>query len=100
MSEPVRLRILVMLTSGELCVCDIQRVLCLPQSTVSRHMSRLKLLGLVEDRRAGKWVHYRLVAGDSSLAAGIGEILRGLAETEAYAEDMKVLAEYLKGKVC
>ena len=66
LSDKTRLRIVVLLTLGELCVCDITDILKLPQSTVSRHMSRLKLTGLVTDRRKEKWVFYKVndIQGD------------------------------------
>ncbi len=50
LSEVSRLRILGLLQHGELCVCDLMAVLDLPQSTVSRHLARLKECGLVRGR--------------------------------------------------
>jgi len=58
--DPNRARILKMLESGELCVCQIVAALDLSQSTVSKHLSILYLAGLVEERKEGRWVHYRL----------------------------------------
>ena len=55
-----RLMILDSLAEGETCVCDIVRVLGCDQSTVSKHLSLLKNAGLVEERRAGTRVYYRL----------------------------------------
>ena len=56
-----RLRILNLLVAkGELCVCDIQRVLDAPQARVSRHLAYLKNSGWVLDRREGLWMMYRL----------------------------------------
>ncbi|MFA5516787.1 MAG: metalloregulator ArsR/SmtB family transcription factor, partial [Desulfuromonadales bacterium] len=54
-SDETRLRILAILTRGELCVCDLMAILDLPQSTVSRHLATLRHAGLVEDRRQGLW---------------------------------------------
>ena len=93
-SEPVRLRILVMLTRGELCVCDLQEVLGLPQSTVSRHLSRLKLLGLAADRRAGRWVYYRLARMESAVGMAVTELLPRLVTQEPYRGDGRRLEEY------
>ena len=53
LSDETRLRILSLLTEGELCVCDLMEVLQLPQSTVSRHLAYLRNTGLVADRRQG-----------------------------------------------
>lgn len=55
-----RVRILKMLEDGELCVCQITAVLDLAPATVSKHLSVLKLAGLIFQRKVGRWVHYRL----------------------------------------
>lgn len=47
----------------ELCACEIQAATGLTHATVSHHMSVLEAAGLVEARREGKWMFYRLVAG-------------------------------------
>ncbi len=62
-ADPSRLRILKLLESGELCVCQITAVLGLAPATVSKHLSLLRQAGLVAQRKAGRWVHYRLAAG-------------------------------------
>jgi ArsR family transcriptional regulator, arsenate/arsenite/antimonite-responsive transcriptional repressor len=65
LSEEVRLRLLLLLTDGELCVCDLIGALDLPQSTISRHLAYLKNSGWVDCRRQGVWMHYRLAAAMS-----------------------------------
>ena len=60
MAHPARLRMLAMLASGELCVCQITAVLELAASTVSGHLADLRAAGLVTEQRQGKWVRYRL----------------------------------------
>jgi ArsR family transcriptional regulator len=59
-SEPIRLRILALLSHGELCVCQLHGVLDAPQPTVSRHLAILRQARLVRTRRDGSWVHYSL----------------------------------------
>lgn len=59
-ADPTRLRILNLLLSGELCVCDIVSALRIPQPTASRHLAYLRKAGLVLARREGLWIHYRL----------------------------------------
>ena len=56
-----RLSIMNLLLTGELCGCDIQYVIGVTQSNVSRHLTYLKRSGLVADRRAGYRVYYRLM---------------------------------------
>jgi DNA-binding transcriptional ArsR family regulator len=46
---------------GELCVCELQKLVGADMSTVSRHLGILKRAGLVTDRRQGTWIHYSLV---------------------------------------
>jgi ArsR family transcriptional regulator len=60
LGDATRLRILGLLLTGEVCVCDIHESLNLPQPKVSRHLAYLRKAGLVETRREGLWVHYRL----------------------------------------
>jgi ArsR family transcriptional regulator, arsenate/arsenite/antimonite-responsive transcriptional repressor len=61
-SDPTRLRILNLLQGGELCVCYIVGALRLPQPKVSRHLAYLRKAGLVDSRREGLWMHYRLAS--------------------------------------
>jgi ArsR family transcriptional regulator len=65
-SDRTRLRILNLLLSGELCVCDIVNTLKVPQPTASRHLAYLRRAGLVEARRDGLWMHYKLAAPQSA----------------------------------
>jgi ArsR family transcriptional regulator len=62
LADPTRIRILGLLTAGEVCVCHLHESLKLPQSLVSRHLAYLRRAGLVETRKEGLWVHYRLSA--------------------------------------
>lgn len=62
LADETRLRILGLLLTGEVCVCDIHETLKIPQSKASRHLAYLRRTGLVETRREGLWVHYRLGA--------------------------------------
>jgi ArsR family transcriptional regulator len=99
LSDETRLRILALLTAGELCVCDLMAVLELPQSTVSRHLAYLRNTGLVEDRRQGVWMYYRLAAPATELR-DLAEWLPGrLAELERGRRDQALLKEYLACKL-
>ena len=60
-ADRTRLRILSLLTKREeICVCDLMRVLKLPQAKVSRHLAYLRSAGLVVGRKQQQWMHYRL----------------------------------------
>src|ERR1041384_1439247 len=60
LADATRLRILGLLLTGEVCVCDIHQSLKIPQSKASRHLAYLRRSGLVDTRRDGLWIHYRL----------------------------------------
>jgi ArsR family transcriptional regulator len=59
-ADPTRLRLLRLLHRQELCVCELMEALHLPQYQVSRHLRELRLAGLVEATRSGRWMHYRI----------------------------------------
>jgi len=59
--EPQRIKIIRLLRSGELCVCEIERSLGIPQNLVSHHLRVLREAGLVTARKEGQFVHYSRV---------------------------------------
>jgi DNA-binding transcriptional ArsR family regulator len=63
-ANPTRSRILKLLEAGEMCVCDIINVIGLKQSTISKQLNILKMAGLVDDRRDGTWIYYKLAEKD------------------------------------
>jgi len=78
LSDWTRLRILAALSVRPLCVCEITKLLDAEQPSVSRHLGILRTAGLVEDRRDGRWVSYRLSEGPERRAArGLLADLRG-----------------------
>jgi ArsR family transcriptional regulator len=60
LSDPTRLGIVMRLTGGERCVCELTDALDAAQSRLSFHLRVLKDAGLISDRRDGRWVHYSL----------------------------------------
>jgi DNA-binding transcriptional ArsR family regulator len=60
LSDPIRLRILGLLSSREMCVCEVMVALGLTQPTASHHLRILENVALVKDRKEGKWVFYSL----------------------------------------
>src|SRR5512134_4171651 len=69
-SDPTRVRILKILESGEICVCQIIAVIALGQSTISKHLFLLRAAGLIKDRRDRKWIHYSLDGKSGNPYAG------------------------------
>jgi ArsR family transcriptional regulator, arsenate/arsenite/antimonite-responsive transcriptional repressor len=76
LADTTRLRILGLLLTGEVCVCDIHETLKIPQSKTSRHLAYLRKSGLVETRREGLWVHYRLGRFADPVLAAIADAVR------------------------
>jgi ArsR family transcriptional regulator len=76
LADATRLRILGLLLTGEVCVCDIHESLKIPQPKASRHLAYLRRAGLVETRREGLWVHYRLGALADPVLAAIADAVR------------------------
>ena len=60
LSDETRLAVVEMLQDGERCVCELQDELDAAQSRLSFHLKVLKDVGLVNDRKEGRWVHYSL----------------------------------------
>lgn len=61
LSDETRLRIMVLLSEREICVCQLMWALDLSQAKISRHLTVLRNAGLVNDRREGLWIFYSLV---------------------------------------
>ncbi|MBU0543762.1 MAG: metalloregulator ArsR/SmtB family transcription factor [Proteobacteria bacterium] len=60
LSDPTRLKIVIALSTCELCVCDIAAVCNISESAVSHHLKTLRMLKIVQFRKEGKIVYYRL----------------------------------------
>lgn len=94
LSDLNRLRILMSLRSGQLCVCQIIALVGLAPSTVSKHLSILHQADLVETEKQGKWIHYRLsTAVDKRLMKWLEA---ALANDEKILSDAKLLKRILK----
>lgn len=81
-----RMRIVLALAGGELCVCQLQELLALAPSTTSKHLSILTNAGLLEMRKEGRWAYYRLTA----LSTAPPPVADALRWAEAYGSREKV----------
>ena len=97
LSDENRVRILMALSSGELCVCQIIELLSLAPSTVSKHMSILKQARLIEGEKNGKWVYYRLGEDGPLIAAeAIDWAKKHLVAEKTIKRDAKNLRAIIK----
>src|SRR6478735_7445262 len=76
LADATRLRILGLLLTGEVCVCDIHESLKVPQPKASRHLAYLRRAGLVETRKEGLWVYYRLGTFADPVLGAIDDAVR------------------------
>jgi ArsR family transcriptional regulator len=95
LADPSRTRIVLLLEQEELSVAELQEILGMGQSTLSTHLAQLKQAGIVEDRRTGKNILYRLKSrggGERKLFEQLMEVLRQASEQVPEADqDMEAL---------
>jgi ArsR family transcriptional regulator len=73
LGDKTRLRLLNLIGEQEICVCYFVEILGQPQPKISRHLAYLRSAGIVEARREGKWMHYRIVMPSN---VGAAQVLR------------------------
>ncbi|MBN1448206.1 MAG: helix-turn-helix transcriptional regulator [Bacteroidetes bacterium] len=95
-----RLRIInLLLQREELCVCDIERVLDIPQTRVSRHLAILRNAGLVSARREGRWMHYRLIDEPPLHFELLSSLQTAFASVDQFMRDAEAL-EHAQSIAC
>jgi ArsR family transcriptional regulator len=101
LADETRVRIVALLSSGELCVCHIQHALELPQPNVSRQLGILRAAGLVEARRDGTWVHYRLLPQENpDCERQLRALTQGFAKDAMLRRDVERLQKTLGPGPC
>ena len=98
LSDEKRVRVLMVLGSGELCVCQITELFGLAPSTISKHLSILYQAGLVESRKEGRWIYYQLPGKGAPIAvrATLAWIRKSLAGNPNVAADTQKLKRILR----
>jgi ArsR family transcriptional regulator len=94
LSDQTRLRLAVLLAlEGEVCVCKLAEALDAPEAKISRHLGVMRLHGMVEARREGTWMHYRLAPARNRLEECLWECFRDcLADHPAVESDLARLS--------
>lgn len=105
LADESRLRMLMALAGGELCVCQFAELTGLAMSTVSKHLSVLYQAGLVNARKEGRWMYYSLPEKGTPAAAreAVAWVRRSLDGNERVAGDAKQLQKVLAmdlGELC
>jgi len=91
LSDENRVRALMALSGGELCVCQLIELLGLAPSTVSKHMAVLHQAGLVETRKDGRWIYYSLArqGQEPCVRTALDMTLGCLAKDRRIGQDVK-----------
>jgi ArsR family transcriptional regulator len=96
LADPTRLRLLNLMDGREVCVCYFVEILKQGQPKISRHLAYLRRAGIVEARREGKWMHYRIERPDDAGGASILDVsLSSLKASKEMQSDLERL-----GRVC
>ena len=102
LSDSNRLRILKMLQSKPLCVCEMREVLDLATSTVSKHLSILRDSGFIIEEKDGKWVNYKInpSPSDNRISSIISTLDFWIADQKLIMSDMVKVKKVDRHKVC
>lgn len=98
LADENRIRALLALGKGELCVCQITELFGLAPSTISKHLSVLYQAGLVESRKDGRWIYYKLPGNDAPavVTGAIAWVQKSLDGNPRVADDKQTLKRILK----
>jgi ArsR family transcriptional regulator len=101
LGDETRVRIVSLLAHGELCVCHIEGALDVPQPTVSRQLAVLRAAGVVETRREGTWVHYRLAEQtDETCRELLDQLARSFGKRDVVRRDLQRLVKAKGPNAC
>ena len=101
LADDTRLRMVALLSRGELCVCHIASALDVSQPSASQHLTVLRHAGVVDCRRQGSWIYYRMCDEQDPVRARIlRAILDGFANLDAAVGDQRRLTARKDGVSC
>ncbi len=93
LADPTRLRLLNLMNGREVCVCYFVEILKQSQPKISRHLAYLRKAGIVNARRDGKWMHYRLKKLEASREKILSETLHHLGKEPQIKKDWQRLKQ-------
>ncbi len=96
-SHPLRLRVLALLGSGELCVCQVAEVLQVPQSSASEALRELRRGGFIAERKEGRWVFVSIVPEADALPLLKGILAEAMSLAEVHQDRARVAAVKVMG---
>ncbi len=99
LADETRLRIINLLKENEMCVCELEVILDMSQSNVSRHLGRLRAEKIISFERRGQWIHYRIdpdfIKENQLLYQHLKDKMKNLA---LFDKDLKRLEQYKRSK--
>jgi len=93
LSDETRLRIIILLSQQELCVCELSGILNVPQPKVSKNLSKLRDMNLVIGRRNEKFVYYTLKSDNVILTNTVKNIMANLVDCPQLTLDKNRLVD-------
>ncbi len=101
LSDKNRIRIVQLLRKQKLCVCELAFVLGIKQPSVSRHLKKLKSVGLIKEEQDSFWTNYVLhTKGNEQWTSFLGHLTLWLKEDKQVKEDLKKLLKADRTKLC
>jgi ArsR family transcriptional regulator, arsenate/arsenite/antimonite-responsive transcriptional repressor len=101
LGDETRLRIVALLSHGELCVCHLEESLRVSQPKVSRHLAILRAAGVVDSRRDGSWVYYRLAQQpEAECEQQLRSLVRTFAKRAVLRGDLERLVKVRGPEAC
>ena len=95
LGDETRLRIVALLSHGELCVCHIEKALDLSQPNVSRQLGILRAAGIVDTRREGSWMYYSIAPQEHEAVKTMLDQL-----VEVFGAERAIKADHAKLRRC
>ena len=100
LSDRNRIRVIKLLSARKMCVCELAYILKITQPAVSRHIKRMKDVGLIAEEQDGLWTNYYLVK-NAEYMKGIGPWLNQRVNGDKQLkDDIKRLEKVDKTKLC
>jgi len=94
LADRTRLRLINLMSGGEVCVCFFVEILKTNQPKISRHLAYLRRAGIVDARREGQWMHYRIVEPtDPDAARVLQEVMSWLSKDQEMQRDRQRLVK-------
>ncbi|MCB9771663.1 MAG: winged helix-turn-helix transcriptional regulator [Candidatus Omnitrophica bacterium] len=101
LSDKNRIRIIKLLEKQKLCVCELAFILAIKQPSVSRHLKKLKSVGIIAEEQDSFWTNYVLcVKGNKYFMSLLRYLSAWLKEDGQIRQDLKKLRQVDRAKLC